>query len=116
MPAQQSCRLDEEASETMAGKQPRQPGQHRPIRRFERRALRLATEDRRFVTEYDDFDREIGVAATDESDQLQYAAQRSVEEREGHHWMLSASKSNRQSPAHRWWTTFSAPTSHDAGL
>jgi hypothetical protein len=31
MPAQQSCRLDEEASETLAGKESRQAGQDRSV-------------------------------------------------------------------------------------
>lgn len=84
VPAQQGCWLDEEASETLAGEQSCQSGQHRSICRLERRAVHLASEDRHLMTQDHDLDREVRISATDEADQLKYAAERSVEEREGH--------------------------------
>ncbi len=110
MPAHQAGRLDEEVPETMAWEQLREPRQYRPIRRIERRSWYLASEDRHLVAEHDYLDREIGVASTEESDDLEDAAERPVEEREGHRWMLAALEPNRQSPAQKGWMTFSAPT------
>ena len=82
--AQKSCRLDEEVPETLAGEQSCQSGQHRSICWLERRAVHLASEDRHLVAQHDDFDGEVRISATDEADQLKYAAVRPVEEREGH--------------------------------
>ena len=110
MPTQQGCRLDEEAPETLAGEQPRQPRQHRSICRLQCRSVDLALEDRHLVAQHDDLDGEIRVTATDESDQLEDAAERPVEEREGHCRMLAAWESGRQSPVHSPWMAFSAPT------
>lgn len=61
----------------------------------------LASEDRHLVAQHDDLDGEIRVAATDQSDELQDAAERPVEEREGHRWMLAAPDSRRQSAVRR---------------
>ena len=68
MPAQQSCRLDEEASETLAGKETPQAGQDRPVGRLQRRSADLASEDRHLMAQHDDFDRDVCVTATDEPD------------------------------------------------
>jgi environmental stress-induced protein Ves len=92
--------LDEEAPESPAWEQPREPGQHRSICRLERRSLDLASEDRHFVAQHHDFNGEIRFFANDETDQLKDAAERPVEEREGHVWMLTAPSTSRQSPAH----------------
>jgi hypothetical protein len=62
------------------------------------------------VAQHDDLDGEICVAVTDESDELKDTAERPVEEREGHRWMLSAPESRRQSAARSRWMAFSAPT------
>jgi hypothetical protein len=43
VPAQQGCRLYEEASETAAREQPCEPGKHRPICRFECWSVDLAS-------------------------------------------------------------------------
>jgi hypothetical protein len=64
----------------MAREQPRQPGQHRPIRRFQRRSLHLAPEDCHLVAQHHDLDREIGVATAEESDDLEDPAKRPVQE------------------------------------
>ncbi|MHB1988310.1 MAG: hypothetical protein ACYCSF_10055 [Acidimicrobiales bacterium] len=84
MPAQQGCRLDEEASASSAGEQSCQSRQHRSICRLQRGSVHLASEDRHLVAQHDDLDREVRISATDEADQLKYAAVRPVEEREGH--------------------------------
>ena len=110
MPAQQGCRLDEEAPETLAGEQSCESGQDRPIRRLERRSMDLAPEDRHLVAEHDDLDGEIRVTATDQSDELEEAAERPVEEREGHRRMLAAMSPGVKVLAHRPWMAFSAPT------
>ena len=100
MPAQQGCWLDEEASESSAGEQPRQPGQHRSICRLERRSVDLASEDYHLVAQHHDLDGEVRVAAAEESDELEGTAERSVEQREGHRWMLATPGASCQSPAH----------------
>lgn len=46
--------------------------------------MHLASEHRHLVTQDHDLDREVRISATDEADQLQHAAERPVEEREGH--------------------------------
>ena len=100
MPAQQGRRLDEEMPETLVGEQSRQPGQHRSICRLERRSVDLASEDRHLMAQHQDFNGEIDIAASGEPDQLEDAAERPVEEREGHRSMLAAPSTGRQSPAH----------------
>ena len=78
MPAQQGGRLDEEVPETMAWEQPLELCQYRPILRIERRSWYLASEDRHLVAKHDDLDGEIRVAAAEETDELEDAADRSV--------------------------------------
>ena len=56
------------------------------------------------MAEHDDLDGEIGIAATDEPDQLEDATERPVEEREGHRRMLAAGAFWRRSPAQETWT------------
>ncbi|MDA8354802.1 MAG: hypothetical protein M0Z95_00510, partial [Actinomycetota bacterium] len=90
LPTQQGCRLDEEVSESTTGEQSCQSGQHRSICRCERQSLDLASEDRHLMAQHDDLDGEVRISATDEADQLKYAAERQVEEREGHRSMLAA--------------------------
>ena len=58
MPIRQGCRLDEEASETLAGEQACEPRQNRPIRLLQRRSEDLASEDAHLMAQYDDLDRE----------------------------------------------------------
>jgi len=110
VPAQQGCRLHEEASETLAGKESRQPGQDRSIGRLECRSVDLASEDRHLVAQDDDLDRKVRVTATDEPDQLKDAAERPVEKREGGPRMLVAREAARRSRVHSPWMGFSAPT------
>jgi hypothetical protein len=102
--------LDEEASDTVAGEQPCEPGQHRPIRRFERWPVHLAAENRHLVAQHGNLDGDVRVAATDEADQLKHAAERPVEEGEDHRRMLTAPDASRQSASRSPWTTFSART------
>jgi hypothetical protein len=78
MPAQQGCRLNEEAPETLAEEQSRQPSQHRSVGGLQYRSVDLASEHRNFMSHHDDFDGEVGVRATDEPDQLENAAERPV--------------------------------------
>ena len=81
-----------------------------PDRRFQRRSMDLAPEDRHLVAQHDDLDGEVHVAPADESDQLEDAAERSVEEREGHRRMLVLPDGGRQSADWRLRMGFSAPT------
>ena len=99
MPTQQGCRLDEEVPESPAGEQTCEPRQNRSVGRLQCRSVDLASEDRHLVAQHDDLDGEIRVTATDQSDELQDTAERPVEGREGHRWMLAAPESRRQSPA-----------------
>ena len=64
VPAQQGCRLDEEASETLAGEQSCESGQHRPVGWLQHRSVDLASEHRHLVAQHDDLDGEVRVAAT----------------------------------------------------
>ena len=100
MPAQQGRRLDEEVSEAVAGEESCESRQHRPVRRLQRRSVQLASKDCHLVTQDRDLDGEVGVTAEDESDELEEAAERPVEERESHGRMLAAPGASRQSPAH----------------
>ena len=59
--------------------------------------MNVASEDRNLVAQHDDFDSQVRISATDEADQLKYAAVRPVEEREGHRSMLAAPCTSRQS-------------------
>lgn len=60
------------------------------------------------MAQHDDFNGEVRVTATDETDQVKHAAERPVEEREGHRRMLAGADTPRQSEAHGPWTVFSA--------
>lgn len=81
---------------------------HRPIRRLQRRSMDLASKGCHLVAQHDDLDGEIRVAATDEPNQLEDAAERPVEEGEGegHCRMLAAPESRRQNAGDRRWTPF----------
>ena len=80
MPSQKSGRLDEEVPMTPAGEESCQLRQHRSIRRLERRSIDLASEDCHLVAQDHDLDREIRISAANESDELEDAAERPVEE------------------------------------
>jgi len=110
VPAQRSFWSDEEAPESTTRELSCESRQHRPVRRLERRSVDLASEDCHLVAQHDDLDGEIGVTSANESDELEGAAERQVEVREGHCWMLAALGSRRQSAGRRPWMTFSAPT------
>ena len=84
--------------------------QHGPIHRLERWPMDLAPQDCDLMAQHDDLDGEIGVTATDEADELDDAAERSVEERQGHCRMLAAWEPRRQSPGRRPWMALLAPT------
>lgn len=83
----------------LAGEQSRQSRQHRLICRLQRRSAHLSSENRHLVAQDHDLNREVYVTATDEADQLKYAAVRPVEERS---WMLAALGASRQSPSSQW--------------
>ncbi len=110
MPAQQRGRLDEAPSLAKAREQSQQAGQHGPVGRLQRRTVDLASEYRDLVAQHDDLDREIGVRAAGEPDQLENANERPVQEREGHPRMLARAGTFRQSPAQGLRIAFSAPT------
>ncbi len=80
MPAQQGCWLNEEAPESSAREQSCEPRQNRPIRRLQRRSLDLGSEHRHLVAQQDDLDGEVRIAVTQEPNQLEETAERSVEE------------------------------------
>ena len=89
MRAEQGRRSDEEASEVVAaGGQSCESRQHRSICGFERQSVHLASKHRHLVAQHDDLNGEIGVTAEDESDQLEDAPERPVEERQGHSRLL----------------------------
>jgi hypothetical protein len=110
VPAQQGCRLDEEVPETPASEQSCDSRRHRSICRLERWSLHLASKHRHLVAQHDDLDGEIGVTATDQSDEPKEMAERAVEEREGHRPMLTGTDTPPQSAGHGPWVTISAPT------
>ena len=111
MAAQQGCRLDRQAPESSVDEQPGESRQHGPVRGLERWPMNLAAEDRDFGSRHDDIDGEVNVALPDEADQLEVAAGRPLEEREGHRRMLVVGARRRQSPGRSRSMTFSAPTS-----
>jgi hypothetical protein len=88
----------------LAGEQSCESRHHRPVRRVQRRSVDLAPQYRHLVAQHDDLDGEIGVTTEDESEQLEDAAERLVEDREGHGRMLAAPESRRQSARRRPWS------------
>ena len=70
----------------------------------------IHSQDRHLVAQHDDLDGEIGVTAEDESDELEDAAERPVEEREGRGRMLAAPESSRQRAGRRLRMACSART------
>ena len=89
VPAKEGIWLDEEASPASAGKQPRQPGEQRPVGRAECRPVDLATEDGHLVAEHHDLDRQIVTVTTCKPDQLGDAEKEQVEEAERHDGILA---------------------------
>ena len=112
VPVQQGCWLDEEAPRVIGREDACEPRQDRSIYRFQRRSVDLAPKDchghswRSMTTS---MARSVSFA-TDQSDELKDTAERPVEGREGHRWMLSALESRRHSAGRRQWMAFSAPT------
>ena len=49
----------------LVGKESRQPGQNRPVGWLEHRSADLASEHRHLMAQYDDFNREVRLTATD---------------------------------------------------
>lgn len=96
MPAERGCWLDEEALETLAGEQLREPCQYRPGGGLEHQTVNLALEDCYLVAEHDDFKGELGAATAGEPNQLEEAVERPVEEREVHRWMLAGAGARSQ--------------------
>jgi hypothetical protein len=95
---------------TLVGEQPCESRQNRPVRRLQRRSMDLASEDAHLMAQHHDLDSEVRVLAEGEPDELGEAAERPVEEREGHCRMLAEWESRRQSPGRSPWMAFSAPT------
>src|ERR1019366_8545409 len=90
VPAQQGGWLNEEAPETLAGEPSCESRQNRPVGRLQGRSMDLASKDGHLMAQYHDLDSEVRVPATGEWDELEEAAERPVEEREGHCRMLAA--------------------------
>jgi hypothetical protein len=84
VPAEQSLGLDEEPSATAPIKEPAQPGEQCPIGRPEGRSDHLTTEHGNFVSEHDDFNRQLVAVAATEEHQLEDSDEREVEKRQGH--------------------------------
>ena len=71
--------------ETLAGEQSCKPRQHRPICRLQCWSVDLGSKDCYLVAQDQDLDRKVRLsAATDETDQLEDAAGRPVEELDSH--------------------------------
>ena len=114
MPAQQRLGLDEEPSLVPTAEEPTQPGKQRPVAGPQSRTGHLAAEHRYFVSEHDDFDRQVSVVTPDEPEQLEYSDERQVEERQRHD-SVSSSLRFDESPAKGLRMTFSAPTGRHGG-
>jgi hypothetical protein len=71
----------------LAGEQSCESRQNRPIRRLQSRSMDLASKDAHLMPQHD-LDHEVRVPAKGECDELEGAAERPVEEREGHRRML----------------------------
>jgi hypothetical protein len=84
MPAQQSLRLDEEASPASNRQQSAQSSEHCSIRWLQGRTRHLSAQDGDLVTEHDDLDGQVLLLTTRETDQLKNADEGNVEEGEGH--------------------------------
>ena len=108
--------MDEEVPEMLAGEQSYESRHRRPVRRVQRRSVDLVPQYRHLVAQHDDLDGEIGVTAKEESDQLEDAVERPVEEREGHGRMLAAPESSRQSAGRRLRMALWAPTGLARGV
>jgi hypothetical protein len=109
MPAQQSLRLDEEASPASNRQKPAQSSEHCPIRWLQGRTGHLPTQDGDLVAEHDDLDGQVLVSIARETDQLKYADESNVEEGERH--APSSSPGSRQRKSRlKVRMTFSAPT------
>jgi len=63
---------------------PTQPGEQRPIAGSQRRAGHLTAEQRHFVAEHDDFNRQFMVITPKESEYLESPDKRKVEEGQRH--------------------------------
>ena len=83
MPTQQSFRLNEEVPESSAREQLCECRQNCPICWFQHWSLYLSSEDCHLVAQHDDLNCEVGISSTNESDQLEDAAERPVREGEG---------------------------------
>ena len=84
MPAQQGGRGDEECWPPRPRQQPRQPGQHRPVGRFQIQPAHPPTEYRDLVPQHEHLDR-VGVPTASQQDhQLQCLPKNQVAERQDH--------------------------------
>ena len=84
MPTEQRLGLHEEPPSPNGREETAQAREHGPIRWPEGRACDLAAQHRDLVTEDDDLDRQLLLLAKGETDQLEEANERHVEERESH--------------------------------
>jgi hypothetical protein len=114
VPTQQSFRLNEEVPESSAREQLCECRQNCPICWFQHWSLYLSSEDCHLVAQHDDLNCEVGISSTNDSDQLEDAAERPVREGEGHGRILAARESSRQSAGHGPWMAFTAPTGFSA--
>lgn len=96
VPAQQGCRLDEEAPEALTGEQPCQSRQQGPVGRLEEWPVDLASKDRHLVAQHDYLDGEVRVMSAHVPNQLEEATERPIEEGESHRGMLVALAARRQ--------------------
>ena len=83
VPAQQRLWLNEEAPEPLAGEQSCESRQNRPVGRLQSRSMDLASKDAHLMAQQHDLDSEVRVPAKGDCDELEEAAERPVEEREG---------------------------------
>ena len=79
MPAEQSLRLDEEASPASNRQQSAQSSEHCSIRWLQGRTRHLPAQDGNLVAEHDDLDGQLLLSIARETDQLKYADEGKVE-------------------------------------
>ena len=84
MPAQQGVGLYEVPPQASAAEETTQSREQCTVRRPQRRANHLATEDRNLVTKHDDFDSQPVAVTPGQSQQLEDSDESEVEERQGH--------------------------------
>jgi hypothetical protein len=109
VPAQQGVGLYEVPPQASAAEETTQSREQCTVRRPQRRANHLATEDRNLVTQHDDFDSQPVAVTPAQSQQFEDSDESEVEERQGLA-PFRRSRPRHESPVQATRITFSAPT------